>query len=176
MTDTAHTPTWEVSHDAVPEGFTQETIYDAETGKRIATVFEADAVALIASAPTLAADNAALVAALEALRTNVRAWLDTDAPIGWSWGDMADAVTAAEAALAQARAIASAPTLAADNAALVAACEAAIRYGDAIFRRASSGDVIIQSDGSGLAEGDDLDILYDDWITKALAALAQARQ
>ncbi len=45
------TPEWGVSRDAVPEGFTQFTIYDTVTGRRIATVFDEDAVNLIAAAP-----------------------------------------------------------------------------------------------------------------------------
>ena len=94
MTDTAHTPTWEVSHDAVPEGFTQETIYDGETGERIATVFVADAIPLIKAAP-------ALLAALEAMREafGYEAFAGPDCP-------KCEAFTMADAAIAEAEATA----------------------------------------------------------------------
>jgi len=45
--------TWETSRNAVPEGITQTTIYDETTGERIATVFNAEAIPLIAAAPEL---------------------------------------------------------------------------------------------------------------------------
>lgn len=48
-------PTWNTSRDAVPPGHTQVTVYDEADGQRVATVFRADAVPLIASAPKLAA-------------------------------------------------------------------------------------------------------------------------
>jgi hypothetical protein len=60
---------------------------------------------LIASAPKLAADNAALLAALEALHAEVRAWFDTGYFLAsyWNWGDMAEANKQARAAITKAR-------------------------------------------------------------------------
>lgn len=51
----AHTPgPWEHWPDAVPEGITQITVYQEETGTRVATVFERKGNAcLIAAAPDL---------------------------------------------------------------------------------------------------------------------------
>jgi hypothetical protein len=45
--------TWATSRDAVPAYVTQITVYDEATGERIATVFNAEAVPLIAAAPDL---------------------------------------------------------------------------------------------------------------------------
>lgn len=53
------------------------------------------------------------------------------------------------------------------------ACEAAVGYDAAIRRRASSGRFTRLADGGGSARGDDLDALYDDWITKARRALGE---
>ena len=55
MIDTKHTPgPWEISRDAVPEGYTQNTVYAERDGERVATAFRNDANArLIAAAPDL---------------------------------------------------------------------------------------------------------------------------
>lgn len=58
----------------------------------------------------------------------------------------------------------------------VDACQAAIRYDDSIFGRAARGEVNLLESGAGIAEGKDLDALYDDWISKANAALAAYRE
>jgi hypothetical protein len=60
--------------------------------------------------------------------------------------------------------------------ALVAACEAALRYDAGICGRAARGEVDLIESGGGVAAGDDLDALYLDWVTKARAALARAKQ
>ncbi len=52
------------------------------------------------------------------------------------------------------------------------ACEAALRYDEGICGRAARGEVDLLGTGAGIAEGVDLDTLYDDWISKAKAALA----
>lgn len=52
------------------------------------------------------------------------------------------------------------------------ACRAAIRYDDSIAGRAIRGEMSLLADGTGVASGDDLDALYDDWIRKAKHALA----
>lgn len=45
---------WSKSRDAVPDGFTQVTVYsDSDGGKRVATVFKEDAVNLITMSPLL---------------------------------------------------------------------------------------------------------------------------
>lgn len=46
---------WETSKDAVPDGFTQITIYAEDTGERVATVFSEANARLIAAAPELLA-------------------------------------------------------------------------------------------------------------------------
>lgn len=53
--------------------------------------------------------------------------------------------------------------------ALVAAAEAALRYDDAIYLCAGDPERISEF---CTAQGDDLDVLYFDWQTKAVAALA----
>ena len=59
---------WETSRDAVPPGHTQVTVYDVErNGQRVATVFDADAVALIAAAPQLLAALEGVTAKLVAI-------------------------------------------------------------------------------------------------------------
>lgn len=55
---------WAAKSDAVPEYVTQVTVYAESTGDRIATVFEREAVPLVAAAPDLYA----------ALREMVDAW------------------------------------------------------------------------------------------------------
>ena len=55
---------------------------------------------------------------------------------------------------------------------LTEACEAALRYDEGICGRAARGEVDLLGTGAGIAEGVDLDTLYDDWISKAKAALA----
>lgn len=59
---------------------------------------------------------------------------------------------------------------------LRAACEAAIRYDEAIHRRAESGDHKVLDPGGAIAEGIDLDSLYFDWIGKAEHALRPTSQ
>jgi hypothetical protein len=56
---------------------------------------------------------------------------------------------------------------------LLAACEAAGRYDDAITHRATDGTYTLDA-GAAIAEGHDLDALYADWMTKVRAALAKA--
>jgi hypothetical protein len=47
---------WQTSRDAVPQGHVQITVYDSNTGNRIATVFEREEHAeLVAAAPDLLA-------------------------------------------------------------------------------------------------------------------------
>jgi len=47
---------WATSEDAVPEAFKpQVTVYDEASGKRVATVFQAEAIPLIAAAPEMLA-------------------------------------------------------------------------------------------------------------------------
>lgn len=50
-----HTPgPWEATNDAVPDGFTQVTVYAETDGERVATVFRTEANArLITAAPDL---------------------------------------------------------------------------------------------------------------------------
>lgn len=50
------------------------------------------------------------------------------------------------------------------------ACCAAIKYDEAIRRRADNGDFELDARGA-IAEGHDLDALYEDWMTKARAAV-----
>ena len=61
-----------------------------------------------------------------------------------------------------------------DKADLVEAAEAAIRYDESIAGRATRGEYDLSGSGYGVAEGEDLDALYLDWITKAKAAIAKA--
>lgn len=58
---------------------------------------------------------------------------------------------------------------------LLEACEAAMQYDQSIMGRAARGEVDLLESGAGVAEGDDLDTLYLDWMTKAWAAVAKAR-
>lgn len=53
------------------------------------------------------------------------------------------------------------------------ACLAAIRYDDSICGRAARGEYDLRESGGGIATGDDLDALYEDWINKARAVLAR---
>lgn len=46
-------PTWATSRDAVPDGWTQITVYEEATGKRIATVYNEPATTLIEAAPDM---------------------------------------------------------------------------------------------------------------------------
>ena len=46
---------WSTSKDAVPDHVVQVTVYDEESGERVATVFKADAVPVVAAAPDLLA-------------------------------------------------------------------------------------------------------------------------
>lgn len=57
---------------------------------------------------------------------------------------------------------------------LLEACKAAVRYDESIAGRAARGQVNLLETG-GVAEGQDLDALYNDWIGKARAAIAAAR-
>ncbi len=61
-----------------------------------------------------------------------------------------------------------------ENAELRTACEAAIRYADAISKRVVDGSINIIATGGAVAMGDDLDELFDDWIAKSRAAIAKA--
>ena len=58
-----------------------------------------------------------------------------------------------------------------DHFALLAACEAALAYDAALQKRVVDGQVNIMETGGGVAMGDDLDALYDDWINKTRSAL-----
>lgn len=90
---------WYASRDAVPDGWTQYTVY-GEDGERIATVFREDAINLIAASPTI-------LAALEALTTAVGEWridadgtawaaeLDGDDPVAIAHRQAFDAIIAA---------------------------------------------------------------------------------
>lgn len=69
---------------------------------------------------------------------------------------------------ATARLIAAAPDL-------LAACSAALAYDAAIQRRVVDGAVNIMATGGAVAQGDDLDSLYEAWIVAARAAVAKAR-
>lgn len=69
---------------------------------------------------------------------------------------------------ANAKLIAAAPDL-------LAACEATVRYDDAIRKRVIDGKVSIMATGGAIAMGDDLDQLYVDMADKARAAIAAAR-
>jgi hypothetical protein len=60
------------------------------------------------------------------------------------------------------------------KAALLAACKAAIAYDRAIYRRAATGEIVENLARGAIAEGEDLDALYADWIDKARAAIAKA--
>lgn len=53
----------------------------------------------------------------------------------------------------------------------IEACGAALRYDMAIRKRAERGDVTTDSQQGAWAGGDDLDALYEDWITKSRRAL-----
>ena len=66
MSEAEHTPgPWEISRDAVPEGYTQNTVYAERDGERVATAFRNEANArLIAAAPDL----------LEACKAALDAW------------------------------------------------------------------------------------------------------
>lgn len=68
-----HTPgPWTTSRDAVPDGYTQITIYSEPTGDRVATVFETPANArLIAAAPDL-------LEALKQVTEQLHTYLDGD--------------------------------------------------------------------------------------------------
>lgn len=57
---------------------------------------------------------------------------------------------------------------------LLKAAEAAMRYDDAIAKRVINGTVNIIETGGGVAMGDDLDILYTDWMVKSRAAIVAA--
>ncbi len=59
---------------------------------------------------------------------------------------------------------------------LVSACLAAVKYDEAIRGRAHEGSVepLSMDPSRAFAEGHDLDELYEDWMTKARAALKKA--
>ena len=54
-------------------------------------------------------------------------------------------------------------------AALLEANRAALAYNDSILGRAATGNYDLQAQGA-IAEGQDLDTLYDDWMSKAKTA------
>lgn len=56
--------------------------------------------------------------------------------------------------------------------ALYEACLAALRYDRSIIGKAVRGEYDLRKDGHGVTEGEDLDNLYLDWMTKARAAVA----
>ena len=58
---------------------------------------------------------------------------------------------------------------------LLEACEAAMRYDASICGCAARGEYSLIEGGGGVAEGEDLDELYADWIDKAREAIAKAR-
>jgi hypothetical protein len=78
---------WETSRDAVPPGHTQITIYTESTGKRVATVFDEEAAALIVKAPLLIKAREVLDRLLEENDT--------------SWGILAETIATARALLAK---------------------------------------------------------------------------
>ncbi len=61
------------------------------------------------------------------------------------------------------------------NKALVEACKAAVRYDKSIAGKATRGEVDLLEHG-GIAIGEDLDSLYNDWISKAKNAIAKAEE
>lgn len=85
-----------------------------------------------------------------------------------SAAQLADHRKTVAAANAAARLRASAPEL-------LAACDAAIAYDVAIQKYARNGRIDLRQDGSGIATGDDLDALYDAWVSAARAAIKKAR-
>ena len=68
---------------------------------------------------------------------------------------------------ANARLIAAAPEL-------LGACQAAIAYDKAIRGRAQAGDFEKLDPRGAIAEGVDLDTLYEEWITLSMCAIAKA--
>ena len=58
---------------------------------------------------------------------------------------------------------------------LVAACDAALAYKEALGRRVVNGSISIIETGGAVAMGDDLDSLFDEWLSKAKKALAKAK-
>lgn len=60
-------------------------------------------------------------------------------------------------------------------AAAAEACQAALRYDEAIIKRAIDGDIKIMETGGAVAMGDDLDALYEDLMGKARDALGLPR-
>lgn len=58
---------------------------------------------------------------------------------------------------------------------LIRACEAVERYDSSIAGRATRGEVSLKEGGGGIAEGEDLDRLYLDMVSKTRAALNAAR-
>lgn len=63
------------------------------------------------------------------------------------------------------------PRLLAHIEALRVACQAALTYDRAIFRRGQDNEITESLARGAIAQGEDLDALYDNWITKARAAL-----
>lgn len=59
---------------------------------------------------------------------------------------------------------------------LLDAARAALAYDAAIHRRGFMGEVSTAGPREHYATGDDLDALYDDWVTKARAAIAKAEE
>ena len=58
---------------------------------------------------------------------------------------------------------------------LLEACEAALAYDVAILGRAAKGEYDLLTEGGAITEGEDLDQLYDNWISKAKAAIAKVK-
>lgn len=71
--------------------------------------------------------------------------------------------------------IAAAPETKAQRDALLVACKAALAYDQSIVGRAARGEVDLLRRGGGISYGCDLDGLYDDWISKAKAAIAMTK-
>lgn len=60
-----------------------------------------------------------------------------------------------------------------ENKRLREACEAAVKYDDAIRGKAGEGNYDLLDAGGAIARGEDLDSLYMDWMTKARQALGK---
>lgn len=99
-------------------------------------------------------------------RGDTDSWWVTASPKHWY---VAECVARQAENEANARLIAAAPDL------LVAA-QAALAYDEAIRQRGLMGDKLERAPGlpGALAEGHDLDALYWDWQSKAIAAIAKA--
>lgn len=62
------------------------------------------------------------------------------------------------------------------NPELLEACRKGLAYDAAIQKRAKDGKVELRADGSGIAEGDDLDALYVAWIDAMRDAVARVQK